>query len=84
MRNVFENATSFDVDITKWTRDAYERSRPRDHVDNMFTGADARHAGYVNTHTGYFDRDLGLPNIWVPVDEYDDSFFTKDKRVQRF
>ena len=82
MQNVFENATSFDVDITKWTRDAYERLRPRDHVDNMFTGADAWHAGYVNTHTGYFDRDLGPPSMWVPVDEYDDSFFTKDKRVQ--
>ena len=51
MRNVFENATSFDVDITKWTRDAYERSRPRDHVDNMFTGAPTRGTRAMSIHT---------------------------------
>ena len=80
---MFENAKSFNADITKWTCDAYERDRSRDDVEDMFKGADAWHANYVNTHTGYFDLNLGPPNMWVPVDEYDgDSFFAKDKRVQ--
>ena len=51
----------------------------------MFKGADAWHASYVNTHTGYFDLNLGPPNMWVPVGEYNDgdsSVFAKDKRVQ--
>ena len=66
--------------------DAYEADRSRTNVENMFKGADAWHASYVNTHTGYFDLNLGPPNMWVPVDEYNDgdsSFFaSKDKRVQ--
>ena len=78
MQNMFENAKSFDADITKWTCDAYERSRTRDNVDNMFTGADAWHASYVNTHTGYFDRDLGPPNMWMPNGAYKRES-TKDK-----
>ena len=79
---MFENAKSFNADITKWTCDAYERDRSRGNVEDMFKGADAWHANYVNTHTGYFDLNLGPPNMWVPVDEYDgDSFFAKDKRV---
>ena len=85
MQNMFENAKSFNVDITKWTCDAYEADRSRTNVENMFKGADAWHASYVNTHTGYFDLNLGPPNMWVPVDEYtegDSSFFAKDKRVQ--
>ena len=85
MYGMFENAKSFNVDITKWTCDAYEADRSRTNVENMFKGADAWHASYVNTHTGYFDLNLGPPNMWVPVDEYtkgDSSFFAKDKRVQ--
>jgi len=84
MHGMFENAKSFNVDITKWTCDAYEADRSRTNVENMFKGADAWHASYVNTHTGYFDLNLGPPNMWVPVDEYHggDSFFSKDKRVQ--
>ena len=78
MQNMFENAKSFDADITKWTCDAYERSRTRDNVDNMFTGADAWHASYVNTHAGYFDRDLGPPNMWMPNGAYKRES-TKDK-----
>ena len=78
MQNMFENAKSFDVDITEWTCDAYERSRTRNNVDNMFTGADAWHASYVNTHAGYFDRDLGLPNMWMPNGAYKKES-TKDK-----
>ena len=78
MQNMFENATSFDADITKWTCDAYERSRTRNHVENMFTGADAWHASYVNTHAGYFDRDLGPPNMWMPNGAYKKES-TKDK-----
>ena len=83
MQNMFENAKSFDVDITEWTCDAYERLRTRDNVDNMFTGADAWHASYVNKHTGYFERDLGPPNMWLPAGEYDSGlFFGSDKRVR--
>jgi len=83
MEKMFENAHSFDADITKWTCDAYESQRTRSQVEDMFKGADAWHASYVNTHTGYFDLNLGPPNMWVPVDEYKgDSFFAKDKRVQ--
>jgi len=85
MEKMFENAHSFDADITKWTCDAYESQRTRSQVEDMFKGADAWHASYVNTHTGYFDLNLGPPNMWVPVDEYhegDSSFFSKDKRVQ--
>ena len=78
MQNMFENATSFDADITKWTCDAYERSRTRNNVDNMFTGADAWHASYVNTHAGYFDRNLGPPSMWIPNDAYKKES-TKDK-----
>ena len=78
MQNMFENAKSFDADITKWTCDAYERSRTRNNVDNMFTGADAWHASYVNTHAGYFDRDLGPPNMWMPNGAYKKES-TKDK-----
>ena len=84
MEKMFENAHSFNADITKWTCDAYESQRTRSQVEDMFKGADAWHASYVNTHTGYFDLNLGPPNMWVPVDEYkeDSSFFAKDKRVQ--
>ena len=84
MEKMFENAHSFDADITKWTCDAYESQRTRSQVEDMFKGADAWHASYVNTHTGYFDLNLGPPNMWVPVDQYqgDSSFFAKDKRVQ--
>ena len=78
MQNMFKNAKSFDADITKWTCDAYERSRTRNNVDNMFTGADAWHASYVNTHAGYFDRDLGPPNMWMPNGAYKKES-TKDK-----
>ena len=83
MEKMFENAHSFNADITKWTCDAYESQRTRSQVEDMFKGADAWHASYVNTHTGYFDLNLGPPNMWVPIDEYKgDSFFAKDKRVQ--
>ena len=83
MQNMFENAKSFDVDITEWTCDAYERLRTRDNVENMFTGADAWHASYVNKHTGYFERDLGPPNMWLPSGEYDSGLvFGSDKRVR--
>jgi len=66
MQNMFENAKSFDADITKWTCDAYERSRTRNNVDNMFTGADAWHASYVNTHAGSYttsERSILLRSI---------------------
>ena len=88
MYGMFENAKSFNADITKWTCDAYEANRSRTNVENMFKGADAWHASYVSTHTGYFDLNLGPPNMWVPVDEYHEgdsassSFASKDKRVQ--
>ena len=83
MQNMFDNAKSFNADITTWTCDAYEADRSRTNVENMFKGADAWHASYVNTHTGYFDLNLGPPNMWVPVDKYKgDSFYAKDKRVQ--
>jgi len=49
----------------------------------MFKGAEALRVSYVNTHTGYFDFNLGPPNMWVPVNECDgDSFFARHKRVQ--
>jgi surface protein len=78
MEKMFENAHSFDADITKWTCDAYESQRTRSQVEDMFKGADAWHASYVNTHAGYFDRDLGPPNMWMPNGAYKKES-TKDK-----
>ena len=78
MENMFLNAHSFNADITKWTCDAYERDRSRDNVEDMFNGADAWHANYVNTHTGYFDLNLGPPNMWMPNGAYKRES-TKDK-----
>ena len=78
MENMFLNAHSFNADITKWTCDAYERDRSRDNVEDMFKGADAWHANYVNTHTGYFDLNLGPPNMWMPNGAYKKES-TKDK-----
>ena len=69
LQNMFENAKSFNSDITKWTCTAYGALKTREPVENMIKGAEAWHANYVNTHTGYFDLNFGSPNMWVPVDD---------------